>query len=323
MFLFGHLYYSEPFYYSCYLDQCSCCLSDNKSGGLYAVTNSARLLIDTSIIEVNPDINYLETNLKQIKTATKVFYRTCSQNHSFEKYSTSEFVVLNPSTDLANVWNLGLDHCLNVYCLNNHDFSSNHGFRCVDNTIRTLKADYVNRTCFSTISYMYIESVYLVNLGNGGFLADKKTNWNVVHLTLKYAKYVRVPIACEAFQFLTKLRTIKINSQQLVNLRCIFKSNPDLVKIVWDTIRIWNMCDETLDIWPLEEQNDDNIVKMIPETVDDKPEFNAFFYISLLIMFLFVVVYVIVKNRDKITLSNIASISRGHIANDLYEDTHI
>ena len=239
----------SSYYFSCVSDECLCCIRDNHTSLFAEIPKYARLLIDMTHLLQTSAIHYLDTKLKQIETETKVLFRTCSKPNAFEETSLSEYVPWFQEMVVPNLTNsIGLDNCLQHFCLD-RTLYLNMTFKCISKHIRSLDVGYVNRTCFSVIKYVHIESPNLETIGNGGIFADDRIHWAIIHMVLETFNLKRVSIYCNAFQSLLKLRTLRFNMAYLPNFQCVFRSNPNLVKIVWNTTQIWNMCNGTFDIW--------------------------------------------------------------------------
>ena len=237
------------FYYSCNFDVCVCCFPENSPSLLKRIPSSARLLLKT-IPARGPDISFhFEISyLRQIETTQNVYFRICSQNNAFEKHNLTERVVYMDHMKVLNSSQFeGLNRCLFLYCVSN-PINSLNSLKCFDNNILNLEADYMNQTCFSTIKYIRIESLNLTEIWSGGFLSNNLINWQVIELTVKTSKTANILITCNAFRYLSQLRILRINVNLFPNYKCIFQYNPDLVKIVWNTIHIWNMCNGSFNV---------------------------------------------------------------------------
>ena len=237
-------------YYKCQEDYCVCCFERFELGMYTKIQKFARLIHDFSHTGIDPNKTLiLNKKLKQIENMKHMFYRTCSNPNSFHAYQLQIPVTwLQTRTFLKANCNDGIQKCLRTFCRNNTGRST-VSFSCLDENIRNLDTEYENQQCFSKIRYMNIESSNLVKIANGGFLANNRVDWNIVYLKLDFATDIPIAISCDAFQYLNKLRTLKLNIFQVINFRCFFRFNPDIVKIEWENIRIWNMCNGVLDIW--------------------------------------------------------------------------
>ena len=235
-------------YYACNFEQCECCFIGNHWTLVSTIPNTTRSLIDANFYKRKSTWNWPNRYLKQITTHQTIAFQMCSQKYHFEKHSIEEIIPIFIETNQEPGTLKGLDKCLFNFCKAN-SFNLSKSLKCTDNTIHNLNINYVNKMCFSKIVHLLIQSTNLNEIANGGFLANKDINWNIISVQLEFAKKAIISIGCNAFQFLTKLRILSINVAQVPNFQCIFDYNPDIVKITWNTTRIWNMCNGSLDIW--------------------------------------------------------------------------
>ena len=321
--------------YSCSYDQCLCCRTNEKWPSFEHITDTARLLVYTSVndsIDITTTattINYLCTNLKEIQTPTAVMFRFCSSRNVFDVHAMHEYMPVNqepfsPLTINGDDFS-ELDHCLFAHCNHNNE-SVSYNFRCANNDIRSLNNGYVNRSCFSRMKYVYIESENLITLGHNGWLTDNHTTWNIIHLTIDFANDLQIQISCNAFQFLTKLRSLRINVWQVRNFKCFFRSNPDLVKIVWNSFRVWNTCNDTIDIWVEDRHfSEDDFYDTFFDDNDDDVPVRKYIFIGFSVIVILGFACVIRFKLKEITeqISHRLSLTRHMFRGHFYYETYV
>ena len=119
--------------------------------------------------------------------------------------------------------------------------------------------------------FVSIQSEHLKQIDSDNIFSDPKINWNIVTIIVKMSRLNKhIEIACNAFQYLRKLRQLlSPNSAIYGNLKCLFEYNPYLVSTSFHNLRIWNTCSETSDIWQkFIEYNGDALVGNIHQLPD-------------------------------------------------------
>ena len=263
-------------YYNCTQDYCLCCFKSNhidEAQPQIRIKELSRLYVDFSKEETDTnEEDILNSGLKKIRNSKMVYYRTCSNPNQFESNAvigTNMWSQQNSTLDYTNID--GIAKCLRDFCTNNTHHSRSR-FLCHDDNIRDLETDYENRLCFSTMQYVIIESSNLVRIENEAFFANRNIQWNIIYLRINFATTAPVTITCNAFQLLTKLRTLKLDLHYFKSYKCIFHFNPDLVTISSYNIRIWNMCNGSLDVWKDGEYRNESIWTRTRNVVIVKPE---------------------------------------------------
>ena len=272
-------------YYNCTLDYCLCCFtSNNINQQPTKIGNLSRLFLNEGL--QTDYTQFSDTQLKQIQNSKMVYYRTCSNPDSFEWYPVIDKNMWSKHIS-ETVDNGGITKCLREFCAN----STSTSFHCHDDNIQDLDTDYEEMWCFSTMQYVIIESSNLISIGNEAFFANRNIQWNIIYLRINFATTAPVTITCNAFQLLTKLRTLKLDLHYFKSYKCIFHFNPDLVTISSYNIRIWNMCNGSLDVWKDGEYRNETILdtnSMIRQEVTNfkKNYFMLFIAIFAVVSFL-------------------------------------
>ena len=139
--------------------------------------------------------------------------------------------------------------------------------RCSHDNITNLRINYVNRPCFDTITHVEIKSGHLTVIDDHMLFSANYTGWNIIYLYLILDKDIdNIRVTCDAFRHLKKLRNLRMNKAHIQNFECIFQNNADLVKIEWNTTRVWNMCNGSFDFWINDKKYDEsNFTKTIME----------------------------------------------------------
>ena len=240
----------------CLLDTCLCCGAESNNGSDFILNQTRQIIVLTN--QKYDDFNmYLNTYLKEFNTKEMTGFHQCSGNkfeqfrqpnyYPMSKHISLPFRVPKYQTKVSNY--KGFQKCLFNYC-QNETLRLTNMLRCADNSIVDFHIDFVDRLCISNITHIHIVSDKITTIGyNNTSFFRKKINWNVVYLQLDVGNNSKIDFKCNSFKLLKSLRVITINSGSVKDFKCIFQYNPDLVKITSGIQRIWNLCDNNLEIW--------------------------------------------------------------------------
>ena len=218
----------------------------------WTLDRNAHHIISNTITDPYGYLNFAGSHLKIFEDKQYVVFYNCPNHKTFTYIYQNNYTLLG-GTPTRQTFRFGylifhppdneFQLCLQFYC--NKDFK--HVFNCVGNLIVTLHLrlnTIVTLRCLESITNANINSSHLVDINSSTFF---KYAINIIKLTITASKHVEM-IECDLFHNMTSLKLLEMPYLNQEHAFCIFKSNPNLVRLSNGTNRIWNMCNDTYDV---------------------------------------------------------------------------
>ena len=240
--------------FTCTKDVCHYGHSSNNNSGSYCdnIKKETRLLVLDDVIDHQ---QYLISRIKMIQNSSTVLFYSCPNRNNFAYFSRYNYVPFKSQFPIDDTFKYAkivyyppdsrFQQCLLDYCI----YSQNTKFTCdnIDVEYLTLKLNkIINHQCLQHIYYAVLISSRLYDINSSSFF-DYAVN--LIRLTIISSKSLK-QIRCDLFRYVRDLRLLEINHSDYRKelVLCIFEYITNLVSVVLNGTRIWNMCNGTFDM---------------------------------------------------------------------------
>ena len=301
--------------YNCYNDLCISCFDNNFLTDRFTVfNNNTRLIIIRPYQQV--DYNLFANGLVKMVDDTRfITFYSCSNDSKYVQVYADNFapilktheIPLYKTKHINFNTNVNIDvtfqKCLETYC----NYDKRMGFHCSQIGVQELRFDWnniVTEKCFSSITYALIDSPNLLDLNGNNFL---KHATNLISFNLK-TDHLMPDIECDIFRYNGQLRLVDISNLSIRKGKCFFNHTLNLVVVISNDFRIWNMCNDSVDIWI---QTGDR-----PDDYFNQPHFNhqaVIIVLALSFSFIFSIIFIMIVTKYR------PNVLRGFINHEEFE----
>ena len=295
-------------FYHCKSDVCYCCFENLVNNSINYNNNTRQLYY----IQGKPHhvMTYLHTSVSKIKI---LFNRTvtiyeCPYGSPSVYYSPNFYPLtrnLIQFVNLSKIVTTNVSHvdkifqkCVKSYC--KFETQKNNMLICGGSLIQFLNFRFttlITSRCVQNITFVYIKKVSSAALLKSNFF-DYAINVIVMHLHV--TDHGGDTFRCSNFVRMKKLQLLDISSLTLSNIKCIFKFNPDMIRVSNREQTVWNMCHNRLEVYDIQSVHpyDEDIPQLDTTTEIIPEEYHPGFshILVILISFLFLIIICFLLN---------------------------
>ena len=263
----------------------------------------APITADQKLVEFTTNSNlsqidynsYLNSGIRMILEPTKVTFYSCFKDITYFQVNRKTYFPIENRMfatkrirmrrSIGKLNSTIFQTCLETYCKQVH----NHRLGCYDPFLVSLDFQFNNAItslCLQGITFAHILSDQITELRSNSFLSEMN---NLVYLKIDLPNLHF--FYCNTFMHLRNLRLMDFYVKLSTNITCLFKHNPNIVRIEFMNEIAWNSCEPKGDVTDDDQQTVVQLqttVKFVTKECDScGPQYNLIFiYVYIITLLL-------------------------------------